>query len=57
MIGNVAEIVSDAENAIWGSFRDDLKDCINLKSIELKKGQNNIGFRVAAVLRWFKTAC
>ena len=51
MAGNVAELVLDTGKAFGGSFKDNLQNCNSTNEKDLRLGEHNVGFRIAAVVR------
>jgi formylglycine-generating enzyme required for sulfatase activity len=51
MVGNVAELVSDNEEAMGGSFKDSLKACNSRIQKDKIRIEHTVGFRIAAVIR------
>lgn len=48
--GNIAEMVMDSPYAFGGSFLDPLADCTPISKSKLQPPQENIGFRIVAVI-------
>jgi formylglycine-generating enzyme required for sulfatase activity len=51
MCGNVAEMVMDSDDVLGGSFVDDMPDCKETSKYRMTTPQNNIGFRIVAVIK------
>lgn len=51
MCGNVAEMVMDSDQVFGGSFIDDSQDCKVTSRFAMTVPQNNIGFRIVAVIK------